>query len=259
MTSGSGHRPVVVGVDFGTLSGRAVVVRVDDGAELGTAVHEYPHGVLDRRAARRRRARCRPTGRCRSRPTTSTCSRDGRAEGAGGAAASPPDDVDRHRHRLHRLHGAAHAGRRHPAVRAARVAPTGRTPTSKLWKHHAAQPQADRINALAHERRRAVDRPLRRADLLGVGVRQGPAAARGGPGGLRGDASAGSRRPTGSSGSCAARTSATPAPPATRGSTRTAATRRGSSSAALNPRFADFVDDKVDQPIGDARRARPAG
>jgi L-ribulokinase len=35
-----------IGVDFGTLSGRAVVVRVADGAELGTAVHEYEHGVL---------------------------------------------------------------------------------------------------------------------------------------------------------------------------------------------------------------------
>ena len=31
----------VVGVDFGTLSGRALVVRVSDGAEAGTAVHEY--------------------------------------------------------------------------------------------------------------------------------------------------------------------------------------------------------------------------
>src|ERR1041384_798581 len=36
----------VVGVDFGTLSGRAVVVRVSDGAELGSAVHDYPHAVL---------------------------------------------------------------------------------------------------------------------------------------------------------------------------------------------------------------------
>ena len=40
--------PVTVGVDFGTLSGRAVVVRVSDGAELGSAVCEYPHGVIDR-------------------------------------------------------------------------------------------------------------------------------------------------------------------------------------------------------------------
>src|ERR1039457_2617069 len=37
----------VIGVDFGTLSGRALVVRVRDGAELGTAVHEYRHGVMD--------------------------------------------------------------------------------------------------------------------------------------------------------------------------------------------------------------------
>jgi L-ribulokinase len=36
-----------VGVNFGTLSGRAVVVRVSDGAELGSAVHEYPHAVMD--------------------------------------------------------------------------------------------------------------------------------------------------------------------------------------------------------------------
>ena len=38
---------VVVGVDFGTLSGRALVVRVADGTELGTATHEYAHAVLD--------------------------------------------------------------------------------------------------------------------------------------------------------------------------------------------------------------------
>src|SRR5690348_18500873 len=37
----------VVGVDYGTLSGRAVVVRVSDGAELGAAVHDYRHGVMD--------------------------------------------------------------------------------------------------------------------------------------------------------------------------------------------------------------------
>ena len=41
----------VVGVDFGTLSGRALVVRVRDGEELGTAVHEYAHGVMDARLA----------------------------------------------------------------------------------------------------------------------------------------------------------------------------------------------------------------
>ncbi|MFF7153213.1 ribulokinase [Streptomyces sp. NPDC008139] len=38
---------VTVGIDFGTLSGRALVVAVDDGKELGSAVHEYTHGVVD--------------------------------------------------------------------------------------------------------------------------------------------------------------------------------------------------------------------
>jgi L-ribulokinase len=35
-----------VGVDFGTLSGRALVVRVDDGHELASAEHAYEHGVV---------------------------------------------------------------------------------------------------------------------------------------------------------------------------------------------------------------------
>ena len=35
-----------IGVDFGTLSGRALVVRVDDGHELASAEHAYAHGVL---------------------------------------------------------------------------------------------------------------------------------------------------------------------------------------------------------------------
>ena len=38
---------VAVGVDFGTLSGRALVVAVGDGRELGSAVHEYGHAVVD--------------------------------------------------------------------------------------------------------------------------------------------------------------------------------------------------------------------
>ena len=39
----------VIGVDFGTESGRAVVVRVRDGAELGSAVYQYANGVIDER------------------------------------------------------------------------------------------------------------------------------------------------------------------------------------------------------------------
>src|SRR5579863_5468596 len=37
----------VVGVDFGTLSARALVVRVCDGTPAGTAIHEYAHQVMD--------------------------------------------------------------------------------------------------------------------------------------------------------------------------------------------------------------------
>ena len=37
----------VIGIDFGTLSGRCVVVDVRDGKELGESVLEYAHGVMD--------------------------------------------------------------------------------------------------------------------------------------------------------------------------------------------------------------------
>jgi len=37
----------VVGIDFGTLSGRALLVDVEDGREAATAVHEYADGVIE--------------------------------------------------------------------------------------------------------------------------------------------------------------------------------------------------------------------
>ena len=36
-----------IGVDYGTQSGRAVLVEVDTGKEIATAVKAYPHGVMD--------------------------------------------------------------------------------------------------------------------------------------------------------------------------------------------------------------------
>ena len=37
-----------IGLDYGTLSGRAVIVDVKDGRQLASAVYEYPHAVMDR-------------------------------------------------------------------------------------------------------------------------------------------------------------------------------------------------------------------
>ncbi|MEV5445070.1 ribulokinase [Streptomyces sp. NPDC052644] len=137
-----------MGVDFGTLSGRAVVVRVRDGEELASAVHTYTHGVIDRQLP-------------------------------GSGTRLPPDWALQHpedwRDVLRRAVPAAVAasGVRPDAVigiatdfTACTVLPTladgtplAQTPLAdrphawpKLWKHHAAQPQADRINALAHAR-----------------------------------------------------------------------------------------------------------
>src|SRR6476646_5292731 len=36
-----------IGLDFGTESGRAVLVRLRDGAVISTSVYEYPDGVID--------------------------------------------------------------------------------------------------------------------------------------------------------------------------------------------------------------------
>ncbi|ADD42561.1 ribulokinase [Stackebrandtia nassauensis] len=148
MTPQSEH--CVVGIDFGTLSGRALVVRVADGAELGTAVHSYAHGVIDRKL-----------------PAT------GEDLPPDWALQDPQDYLDVLRHAV--PEAVAHAGIDPGAVigiatdfTACTVIPTlaDGTPLCwipgletrphaypKLWKHHAAQAQAERITALAHERR----------------------------------------------------------------------------------------------------------
>jgi L-ribulokinase len=143
----TGHQ-YVVGVDFGTLSGRALVVRVSDGAELGTAVHEYAHGVLDERL---------PDGTSLPPDWALQVPEDYRevlrtaVPAAVAAAGIDPADVI----------GIA------TDFTACTMVPTlaDGTPLCevpgldtrphsyvKLWKHHAAQPQADRINRLAAER-----------------------------------------------------------------------------------------------------------
>ncbi len=140
----------VVGVDYGTLSARALVVRVSDGAEAGTSVSEYPHGVIDRELAGASRVGLPPdwalqdpadyTGALAT--AVPAALRDagidpGQVIGiATDFTASTCMPVLADATPLCQLPGLA--GRPHAYP--------------KLWKHHAAQPQADRINALAHER-----------------------------------------------------------------------------------------------------------
>jgi len=139
----------VIGVDYGTLSGRALVVRVSDGHELGSAVYDYPHAVMDRVLAS-----------------------SGAALGPDWALQDPQDYVDV-------LKNAVPEAIRNAGISASDVVGIAtdftactmvpvladgtplcelpefrKNPHSyvKLWKHHAAQPHADRINQLARER-----------------------------------------------------------------------------------------------------------
>ncbi len=138
----------VIGVDYGTLSGRALVVRVSDGAEVGSAVHAYAHAVI--------------TDRLPSGP----------ALPPDWALQAPGDYVEVLRRAVPEAVAAAGID---PVdvigiatdFTACTVLPTTADgmPLSdlpefadhphawvKLWRHHAAQGQADRINALAAER-----------------------------------------------------------------------------------------------------------
>src|ERR1700753_695941 len=139
----------VIGIDFGTLSGRAVVVRVGDAAEMRSAVHSYPHAVMERKLE----------------TSGEPLPRDW-------ALQDPQDYIEVLKHAVP------------DALRTSDVSPedvigvgtdfsapsplpvrADGTPLSvtsefadrphayvKLWKHHAAQPHADRINAAAEHR-----------------------------------------------------------------------------------------------------------
>ncbi|WP_020661540.1 ribulokinase [Amycolatopsis benzoatilytica] len=141
--------PLVVGVDFGTLSGRAVVVRVRDGAELGTAVSEYRHGVVDDRLPGT--AAELPPGWALQVPSDYLDVLRTAVPAALAEAGADPRDV-------------IGIGTDFTACTMIPATADG-TPLCelpefagdphayvKLWRHHAAQPQADRINELARER-----------------------------------------------------------------------------------------------------------
>jgi L-ribulokinase len=139
---------LVVGVDLGTLSGRALVVRVRDGAELGTAVHAYRHGVMD------------------------VALPSGVALGPSWALQDPDDWIDVLRFAVPAALREAGADPRDVIGIATDCTASTPLPVRgdgeplcrlerwrdrphawpKLWRHHAAQAQAERINALAAER-----------------------------------------------------------------------------------------------------------
>ncbi len=137
-----------IGVDFGTLSGRAVLVNVNTGDEICTSVFEYPHAVMEEQLP---------------------C---GKKLGQDFALEHPQDYLDVLAHVIPDVLKQSGVdasqiigvGIDHTACTVLPVKADG-TPLCfldeykeephayiKLWKHHAAQPQADRINELAAER-----------------------------------------------------------------------------------------------------------
>lgn len=143
------NRRYTIGIDFGTLSGRAVLVDVATGEEVATHVYEYANGVIDRTL---------PGSETPLSPDT---------------ALQDPRDYLRTLEvtipRVLELSGVAPQrvigiGIDFTACTMLPVKADG-TPLCfldayrsnphawvKLWKHHAAQPHANRLNAIARER-----------------------------------------------------------------------------------------------------------
>jgi L-ribulokinase len=147
--AGVGGDGCVVGVDFGTLSARAVVVRAHDGEELGSAVHEYPHAVIERTLPSSG-AELPPQWALQD-PADWVQSLQVAVPAAVAAAGVRPEEV---------VGIATDFTASTPLPVLADGTPLCSLPEladrphayPKLWKHHAAQRQADRINALAEER-----------------------------------------------------------------------------------------------------------
>ena len=171
-----------IGIDYGTESGRAVLVDVRDGSEIATAVHAYPHGVIDQHL-----------------PGVDT------PLPPDWALQDPLDYLDV-------IKVTVPAVLKESGIDPAEVVGIGIDFTActmmparadgtplralpefennphawvKLWKHHAAQPQADQINETARRMGQDWLDRLRRQDLVGMVLQQGPANPEGSSGGLR--------------------------------------------------------------------------
>ena len=138
----------VIGVDFGTLSPRAVVVRVDDGTEIGESECHYRHGVMDQELA--------STGQ----PLPPDWALQDALDYVAALETAVPQALASSGVDPSKIVGIA------TDFTACTVLPalSDGTPLSglpdlrhrphayaKLWRHHAAQDQADRINALAEQ------------------------------------------------------------------------------------------------------------
>jgi L-ribulokinase len=137
-----------IGIDFGTLSGRALLVDTRDGREVATAVFDYPHGVMDERLP------------------------SGKRLGPEWALQHPQDYLDVFRHTIPAVLRQSGVDARDVTGLAIDFTASSPMPAKadgtplcfvealkdephayvKLWKHHAAQSQADRINTVARER-----------------------------------------------------------------------------------------------------------
>ncbi|MBB5964067.1 ribulokinase [Planomonospora venezuelensis] len=139
----------VIGVDFGTLSGRAVVVRVSDGAEVGSAVHEYAHRVIEDRLPGTD-VKLGPDWALQSPEDWREVLRTAVPEAVAASGISPSQVVGLGTDFTACTVLPATAGGT-PLCEAEGLAERPHA-WPKLWKHHSAQPHADRINALAAER-----------------------------------------------------------------------------------------------------------
>ena len=138
----------VIGVDYGTLSGRALIADARTGEEIASAVYEYPHAVMDRTLA------------------------DGTPLGPDWALQDPQDYLDVLSHTVPEVirksgispEDIVGIGTDFTACTVMPVKKDG-TPLcflpqfknrphayTKLWKHHAAQDKANRLNEIAASR-----------------------------------------------------------------------------------------------------------
>jgi L-ribulokinase len=140
----------VIGVDYGTLSGRALLVRVSDGAEIATSVFEYPHAVIED---------ILPTSGAKLAPDWALQVPADYLEVLKNTVPAvlkesgiSPDDVIAIATDFTACTALPVKSDGTPLCE---VSEFSKNPHAfvKLWKHHSAQPHADRINEAAHARK----------------------------------------------------------------------------------------------------------